>query len=717
MADILSIGSSGLSAYRRSLEVTGNNIVNANTEGYARRDVQLQGIGDAASSPTTLRTGTGSGVTVDVIRRATDVFVQSEKRVTQSASSAATALSDRLDRLEKAMFSGDGDLGKLSQTLFSRLQDFATTPSSIAVRTTVIQSANDLADGFNIQANRLSAEANAIVSDAQSQLDDLDALTKQLADLNKQIEAVGNDRGKGNDLLDQRDKLVDGIVKIVSVTVESRPSGAVNLYMSDGTAGPQLVGPNGAKSLTASRVNGHLQITLDPYGASIPLSKIQGGTVGGIQSFDDQITSMEGQLDRLAIGFAKRVNDQHTKGADLDGKKGLAFFSTTTLSATPSKSNKGVSSATIDMGQVGALENGDYRATFSKIDNKWTIVNTASGVKAAGTDRVTIDGMTIRFTGKPSDGDTYTFSPLTNAASALRMLIEDPRQLAASLPQLAEAVTGNLSSALIEITNTGGLIDPPPAPSLSALFNQSTIPNNAIGFKKDGIVSAIPAGSGSVSLYSFGEISAATFKIDPKASTSTSNIATLSNIGTAQLRLTVNGTTTPDLTLFPSDLFPNGITDAASLADPAQALADEINRILAEHEGTNVDLGSQIFASATNGYVTLNALGTNEISAATITGSTALSSASAAITQKSAAAEIDLVTREGIQLAGANAIPADYVKAANGFMAGAIQPEAPTLVADSSGTILSRSYRSLQIIDSKSPIANHRLPIERKAEA
>ncbi len=706
MADILSIGSSGLSAYRRSLEVTGNNIVNANTEGYARRDVQLQGIGDAASSPTTLRTGTGSGVAVDVIRRATDVFVQAEKRVTQSASSAATALSDRLDRLEKAMFSGDGDLGKLSQTLFSRLQDFATTPSSIAVRTTVIQSANDLADGFNIQANRLNAEANAIVSDAQSQLDDLEALTKQLADLNKQIESVGNDKGKGNDLLDQRDKLVDGIVKIVSVTVESRPSGAVDLYLNDGTAGPQLVGPNGAKSLTASRVNGHLQITLDPYGASIPLSKIQGGTVGGIQSFDDQITSMEGQLDRMAIGFAKRVNDQHTKGADLDGKKGLTFFSTTTLSATPSKSNKGVSSATIDMGQVGALENGDYRATFSKIDNKWTIVNTASGVKAAGSDRVTIDGMTIRFTGKPSDGDTYTFSPLTNAASALRMLIEDPRQLAASLPQLAEAVTGNLSSALIEITNTGGMIDPPPVPSLSALFNQSTIPNNAIGFKKDGIVSTIPAGSGSVSLYSFGEISAATFKIDPKASTSTSNIATLSNIGTSQLRLTVNGTTTPDLALFPSSLFPNGITDPASLADPAQALADEINRVLAEHEGTNVDLGNQIFASAANGYVTLNALGTNEISAATITGSTALSSASAAITQKSAAAEIDLVTREGIQLAGANAVPADYIKAANGFMTGAIQPEAPTLSADSSGTILSRSYRSLNITDSTSPIAN-----------
>jgi len=236
MADILTIGSSGLSAYRRSLEVTGNNVVNANTEGYARRDVQLQGVGEAATTPTSLLNGSGSGVAVDLVRRASDVFVQSEKRITQSASSAATALSDRLDRLEKAMFSGDGDLGQLSQTFFSRLQDFATTPSAVAVRTTVIQAAKDLADGFNIQANRLAQESNAIVTDAQSQFDNLNTLTQQLADLNKQIEALGSDKGKTNDLLDQRDRLVDNIVKIVGVTVDTRPSGAVNLYLGDSTS-------------------------------------------------------------------------------------------------------------------------------------------------------------------------------------------------------------------------------------------------------------------------------------------------------------------------------------------------------------------------------------------------------------------------------------------------------------------------------------------------
>jgi len=56
------------------------------------------------------------------------------------------------------------------------------------------------------------------------------------------------------------------------------------------------------------------------------------------------------------------------------------------------------------MGQIGAIEPGDYRATFNKADNKWTIVNLTSGQKSSGMDRITIDGMTVRFSGKPADG-------------------------------------------------------------------------------------------------------------------------------------------------------------------------------------------------------------------------------------------------------------------------------------------------------------------------
>ena len=47
MSDILSIGASGISAYRKSLEVTGNNIANANTDGYVHRDATLSTAGSS----------------------------------------------------------------------------------------------------------------------------------------------------------------------------------------------------------------------------------------------------------------------------------------------------------------------------------------------------------------------------------------------------------------------------------------------------------------------------------------------------------------------------------------------------------------------------------------------------------------------------------------------------------------------------------------------
>ena len=42
MADLFSIGKSGLQAYRQALGVTGQNIANINTDGYKRRGAELE---------------------------------------------------------------------------------------------------------------------------------------------------------------------------------------------------------------------------------------------------------------------------------------------------------------------------------------------------------------------------------------------------------------------------------------------------------------------------------------------------------------------------------------------------------------------------------------------------------------------------------------------------------------------------------------------------
>ena len=81
MADLLGIGRSGLNASKKSLEVTGHNLANVNTEGYSRQQV-LQ-----STSTPILNHGfaQGTGVSVNGVRRYNDEFV--DKRLNTAISS------------------------------------------------------------------------------------------------------------------------------------------------------------------------------------------------------------------------------------------------------------------------------------------------------------------------------------------------------------------------------------------------------------------------------------------------------------------------------------------------------------------------------------------------------------------------------------------------------------------------------------------------------
>ncbi|MBE01909.1 MAG: hypothetical protein CL958_02260, partial [Euryarchaeota archaeon] len=64
MAGLMGIGLSGILSHQTALNTTGNNITNANTEGYSRQEVQF-------ATQEGQRTGAGSigsGVTIENIR-------------------------------------------------------------------------------------------------------------------------------------------------------------------------------------------------------------------------------------------------------------------------------------------------------------------------------------------------------------------------------------------------------------------------------------------------------------------------------------------------------------------------------------------------------------------------------------------------------------------------------------------------------------------------
>jgi len=80
MASLLDIGRSAVNAQREALNVTGQNIVNANTEGYRRRDASLEEVSGIQSELTSVTGQSGLGVRLSEVRRAYDSFLSESKR-------------------------------------------------------------------------------------------------------------------------------------------------------------------------------------------------------------------------------------------------------------------------------------------------------------------------------------------------------------------------------------------------------------------------------------------------------------------------------------------------------------------------------------------------------------------------------------------------------------------------------------------------------------
>src|SRR6185312_6135524 len=84
MSDLLSTSVSGLLAFQRALDVTGNNVANAATPGYSRETVNL------AEQPgqATPNGFTGSGVAVQSVTRSYDELIAGQVRSSQSGYSS-----------------------------------------------------------------------------------------------------------------------------------------------------------------------------------------------------------------------------------------------------------------------------------------------------------------------------------------------------------------------------------------------------------------------------------------------------------------------------------------------------------------------------------------------------------------------------------------------------------------------------------------------------
>jgi flagellar hook-associated protein 1 FlgK len=304
------IGLSALQAAQRGMEVTGNNVANANTPGYHRQVVEL-----AAQAPMQLNGNAyGRGVGVVDIQRA--VSQQLEAAIT-SQTTLNGYVDSQLTLLSQIQSSIPTDASSIANQLgaiFNGLQQASSQLGNSASRTSVVTAATTLARQFNTLAANLDQMRNTLDSSITASVSTINSSLQQIGELNAQIASFVDQGLSPNDLLDKRDQLVNTVAQQIPLEIQQGAQKQVTLLQS----GTPLVIGGTAQKLQAS-LNKSGQMTVSVVKGKQPLV-IDGGELGGMLNIrDTQLPDYRQRLDDLAQGVSKAFDSIQSTGVGVNG--------------------------------------------------------------------------------------------------------------------------------------------------------------------------------------------------------------------------------------------------------------------------------------------------------------------------------------------------------------------------------------------------------------
>lgn len=457
MGDILSTSVSGLLAFQQALDVTSNNIANSATPGYSVENINLT----PEPGQATAQGFIGGGVEVQGISRSYDELLAQQVRSSQASYSSFNALSTQASQIDDLLSDSSTGLTAGLQSFVNSLQTLSSSPSSTASRQAVLSQAQALVQQLTSYDGQISQYGSNLEQQVGSDVTQINSIANSIAQLNTQIANALNGTGQTpNQLLDQRDSLVDQLSQYVSVNTATESNGAMDVYIGSGQA---LVAGTTAQQLAAipSQYNPTvLDIGLTTAGGTSDVtSEISGGDLGGLLTARSQVLQpAQNALGQISVGLATLMNQQQAGGVDLTGAQGQPMFAVGGVQTLPSSHNTGGASLTVTRPSLGALTTDDYTLRYS--GGAWQMQDATSGqsvaLSGAGTVASPLQGagLSLVVSGAPANGDSFLIQPTATATAGLSVQLTSPTQIAAaSLAQTAagagNAGTGTISAATI----------------------------------------------------------------------------------------------------------------------------------------------------------------------------------------------------------------------------------------------------------------------------
>ncbi len=356
---LLSVATKGMSMAQTGMDLAGQNISNADVDGYSRKRMNLQ--------PDYVQNGTygqmGFGVDVVNIQRMRDKFIDAQIRDQNQQVGYYGAQDATLQGIEN-VFTEPSDTGiqTYMNQFFDSWENLANNPSDLSARTMVKTNGEILTDAFHNLSTQLTTLRASKNTQITADVGQVNKLTKEIFNLNKEIAAVEISKQNANDSRDKRDKDLKELAKLIDIDTTENELGQITVT----TAGNIIVSPAYQQDIETTSSTRQLSDGTTVNDVSLRFSDSkrdyfpQSGQIRGeFDSRDIVIPEYQAKLDTLAKSLVEKVNTQHETGYSLNGYSGVDFFDPAVTGASDINLSAAIES---DVRNIAASSGGQMRA-------------------------------------------------------------------------------------------------------------------------------------------------------------------------------------------------------------------------------------------------------------------------------------------------------------------------------------------------------------------
>jgi flagellar hook-associated protein 1 FlgK len=473
-SNILGIGTSALAAAQVGLSTTGHNIANASTPGFSRQ-VAVQ---SAATAQNFGYGYVGQGTQVAGITRVFNELMARQVVNSQSVSSSSNIYNSQLGSINSMLSDATAGLNPSMTEFFGSVQDLAANPSDTPTRQSMLSYAQSLASRFQSTNNQLNEMRNDVNSQLTSSVALVNTYAKQIAGLNESIErALSADGNTPNDLLDQRDQVVNELSKQIKTTVVSQNQGSYNVYIGNGlplVVGAETYGLTATNSPTdTTRLE--LAYTSNSVVTVLGINSLPGGNIGGLLQFRaESLDTTQNKIGQIALVLAETFNTQLKQGIDLNGDFGTDLFSIDSPVVSASTLNTGSATISSQVVNARAVTSSDYRLQYDGTNYNITRLSDKTVSGPYSSLPRTVDGVSFSVSGSIAAGDDFVIRPTQNAAGSMNVSISDVTKLAVASARLTPTTTSSTASISASSLTAKASTASPTADPMVMTYNGST---------------------------------------------------------------------------------------------------------------------------------------------------------------------------------------------------------------------------------------------------